>query len=59
MSDTVKVRIISETHEHEGKRVSKGTILDVSPATAAHLVDLGAAEMLAPAAAMKTIGGVE
>lgn len=59
MNDTVKVRILSATHEHEDKKVPKGTVLDVHPATAQHLVDVGAAEYLVIPAAPKSIGGAE
>jgi hypothetical protein len=57
MSDTtnVKVRILSETHEHEDKPVPKGTVLDVSPRTAKHLVQVGAAELASPS----DVGGDE
>lgn len=55
----VRVRITSETHEHEDKPVKKGTVLEVHPATATHLVKLGAAEFVGapPATASATAGG--
>jgi|GEM_PF-3807339 len=63
MSDTgkdlVKVRILTETHEHEGKRVPKGAVLDVSPRTAQHFVEVKAAELVGSASATKATGGVE
>jgi hypothetical protein len=50
MNDTVRVRIKSETHYHEGKLVPNGTTLDgISARTAQHLVSLGAAEIVSPA----------
>jgi hypothetical protein len=73
MSDTgmgagVKVRILTETHEHAGKIVPKGTVLDVSPKTATHFVKIGAGEFVAAPAgaaaaqagsATKATGGAE
>jgi hypothetical protein len=53
MSDTKRVRITSETHEHEGKPFKSGEYLEVSAKTADHLVALKAAEH-APAAPTKT-----
>jgi hypothetical protein len=66
MSDTgmgagVKVRILTETHEHAGTIVPKGTVLDVSPKTATHFVKIGAGEFVAApvASATKATGGAE
>lgn len=59
MSDTVKVRILTDTHEHNDKPVPKGTVLDVSPKTAAHFVETGTAEIVPAAPATKATGGAE
>lgn len=40
----MKIKILSETHEHQGEKVKPGTILDVDEPTAKHLIELGAAE---------------
>ena len=43
---SVKVRIVSKTHEHAGTPVEPGTVLEVDSATATHFVKLGAAELV-------------
>lgn len=48
MSTTRSVRILSETHEHEGALVPKGTVIDLDIPTADHLVAIKAAEQAAP-----------
>lgn len=40
----MKIRILTETHEHQGQPVEKGTILDVDDNTGKHFVAIGAAE---------------
>ena len=59
MNDTKRVRITSETHEHEGALVKPGTVLEVPAATADHLVALKAAEHAgaAPKTTAKPEGG--
>lgn len=59
MSDTpntVKVRLLTETHEHENKKVPKGTVLEMHPATATHLIELKAVELVSGGASMMSTG---
>jgi len=44
-SKMVRVRILTETHEHEDKPVPPGTVLEVSAKTATHLIQVGAAAL--------------
>jgi len=44
---TKAVRITSETHTHQDKPVTKGTVLSLDVPTADHLIEIGAAEAVA------------
>ncbi|HOD32984.1 MAG TPA: hypothetical protein PKO12_05865 [Holophaga sp.] len=40
----MKIKITTDTHEHQDEKVKPGTVLDVDEPTGKHLISLGAAE---------------
>jgi hypothetical protein len=40
----MKIKILTDTHEHQDQKVQPGTVLDVDEPTGKHLIDIGAAE---------------
>lgn len=40
----MKIKILTDTHEHQGEPVKPGTILEVDETTGKHLVAISAAE---------------
>lgn len=40
----MKIKIKTETHEHQGEKVAPGTVLDVDEPTGEHFIAIGVAE---------------